>query len=87
MARAIIRYSFNSTGGNKYKAERARRKIRDVLEPRGFKRVGSKASGTASWELRKASTATIGAALAEVFEIVEKLDAGVLDHVWTYCDE
>jgi hypothetical protein len=86
MARAIVRYSCNNTAG-KYQAERARAAIRATLEGAGFLRVGTQQRGTASWELQGASTATIGAALIEVFATVQGLAPGILDHVWVYCDE
>ncbi len=86
MARAIVRYSCNNTAG-KYPAEKARAAIRATLEGAGFTRIGAGERGTASWELRDATTARVGAALSEIFATVEGLTPGVLDHVWAYCDE
>jgi hypothetical protein len=86
MARAIVRYSCNNTAG-KYQAEKARKAIRDVLEAAHFGKVGATAKGTASWELAGATTGEVGAALRDVMDIVRTMPLGVLDHVWTYCDE
>jgi hypothetical protein len=86
MARAIVRYSCNNTT-DKNEADRARAKIRKILTDAGFARVGSQKRGTASWELDSATPSAIGTALRKIFEVVEDLDPGVLDHVWTYCDE
>jgi hypothetical protein len=85
MARAIVRYSCNNTTDNA--ADRARAKIRSILTNAGFARVGNQKRGTASWELSNATPAEMGTALRQIFEIVQGLDPGVLDHVWTYCDE
>lgn len=88
MARAIVRYSCNNTApAGKYQAEKARAAIRATLEDAGFTRVGTNQSGTASWELQNATTATVGAALASVFVTVQNLQPGILDHVWAYCDD
>lgn len=81
MARAIVRYSCDKAT-DKSKAKHARGAIRKILTDAGFER-----RGTASWELDGATPAEVGKALREVFEVVEDLDPGVLDHVWTYCDE
>jgi chromatin remodeling complex protein RSC6 len=86
MARAIVRYSFNNTAG-KYQAEKARSQVRAALKAEGFKRVGQKQQGTASWEKKAIKTADLGKALAKVFGVVEGLKPGVLDHIWVYCDE
>jgi hypothetical protein len=86
MARAIVRYSWNNTAG-KYQAEKARKDIRDILEGAGIRKVGATGRGTASWELIGASTADVAKAHGEVIAVVEGLPAGVLDHIWIYCDE
>jgi hypothetical protein len=88
VARAIIRYSCNSRApSTKYKAERARDKLRKALEKANFTRVGAGQVGTAAWELDNAQTPDLAKALKEVFAVIEGLDPGVLDHIWVYSDE
>jgi hypothetical protein len=81
MARAIVRYSCDKAA-DKNKAKRARGAVRKILTDAGFER-----RGTGSWELDGATSAEVGRALKEVFEVVEGLDPKVLDHIWTYCDD
>jgi hypothetical protein len=90
MARAIVRYSCDSTGpAGKYAAEKARASMRSCLESNGFTRVGATGRGTASWERGNpgVTTAQLATALSCVIAVIQGLAPGVLDHIWIYCDE
>jgi len=76
MARAIFRHSLQQG----YAQQRTQ--VRNLLEAAGFERIG-----TSSYEADEIPRAAVIQTLRQVFDVLDALPDGVVDHVWIYFDQ